>query len=161
MTIDHRPSEIRSLIQPEKGLVDRRLFGDQEIYQLELERIYARAWNFMCHDSQIPNPGDFFMTFIGEDRVIDTVTALLELGADVNATRKGGETALHVATVRGYNQAIKLLTGKGASVNARNANGQTALGLIAGREKPTENRRGLSEDRKTTAELLRSLGATE
>ena len=97
----------------------------------------------------------------GEDRVIDTVTALLELGADVNATRKGGETALHVATVRGYNQAIKLLTGKGASVNARNANGQTALGLIASREKPTENRRGQSEDRKTTAELLRSLGATE
>src|SRR5690606_3608563 len=49
-----------------------------------------------------------------ESRVLDTVTALLELGADVNATRKGGETALHIATVRGYNETIKLLVSKGA-----------------------------------------------
>ncbi len=97
----------------------------------------------------------------GEDRVVEAATALLELGADVNATRKGGETALHVATQRGYNQAISLLASKGASLNARNANGQTALGQLAGLKAPGENRRGQSEDRKTTAELLRSLGATE
>jgi ankyrin repeat protein len=97
----------------------------------------------------------------GEDRVIQTVTALLELGADVNATRKGGETALHIATVRGYNQAIKLLVAKGASVNAKNANGQTALGLLSGRTGRTENRRGQAEERESTADVLRSLGATE
>jgi phenylpropionate dioxygenase-like ring-hydroxylating dioxygenase large terminal subunit len=65
-----QPRDMLSMIDLEKGLVNRRIFYDQEIYQLELERIFARAWNFMCHDSQIPNPGDFFMTFIGEDRVI-------------------------------------------------------------------------------------------
>src|SRR3990170_7971351 len=71
MTIDYQTaSRMREMVEPGKGLVDRRIFSDQDIYQLELEQIFARAWNFVAHDSQIPNPGDFFMTFIGEDRVI-------------------------------------------------------------------------------------------
>ena len=36
------------MVDAEKGLVDRRIFSDQDIYQLELEQIFARAWNFMC-----------------------------------------------------------------------------------------------------------------
>ena len=63
-------SEILALVDYEKGKVSRRVFGDQDIYELELERIFARAWNFMCHETQIPDPGDFFMNYIGEDRVI-------------------------------------------------------------------------------------------
>src|SRR6188768_1455110 len=70
MTLAYRSDELLRLVDAEHGLVDRRIFRDQDLYELELERIFARAWNFMAHDSQIPNPGDFFMTFIGEDRVI-------------------------------------------------------------------------------------------
>ena len=70
MTLSYRNDELLRMVDPEKGLVDRRIYSDTDIYQLEMERIFARAWNFMCHDSQIPNPGDFFMSFIGEDRVI-------------------------------------------------------------------------------------------
>ena len=62
--------EIEQLVNAEKGLVDRRIYSDPDIYQLELEHIFARAWNFMCHESQIAKPGDFFTNFIGEDRVI-------------------------------------------------------------------------------------------
>src|SRR5713101_5038272 len=62
--------DILGLVNAEKGLVDRRIYGDVEIYKAELEHIFARAWNFMAHDSQVPHPGDFFQTYIGEDRVI-------------------------------------------------------------------------------------------
>ncbi len=71
MTLNlHNPNEFLRVVDAEKGTVDRRIFSDEGIYQLELERIFARAWNFMCHESQIPNPGDFFLNYIGDDRVI-------------------------------------------------------------------------------------------
>ncbi|MBV1876984.1 MAG: Rieske 2Fe-2S domain-containing protein [Pseudomonadales bacterium] len=59
-----------SWVDHEKGVVDRRIFSDPGIYAAELENIFARAWNFMCHESQIPETGDFFMNYIGENQVI-------------------------------------------------------------------------------------------
>ena len=72
------------------GTVDRVIFSDQAIYELELERIFARAWNFMCHESQIPNKGDYFLSFIGEESVICTRDKTDTLQVFINSCRHRG-----------------------------------------------------------------------
>ena len=59
--------KIRGLFDAKTGWLDRRVHSDEALYQLELERIFARGWNFMCHESQLPNVGDYFINYIGED----------------------------------------------------------------------------------------------
>ncbi len=59
-----------SWFDADRGILDRRIFSDPDIYAQELERVFARAWNFVCHESQVAEPGEFFMSWIGEDEVI-------------------------------------------------------------------------------------------
>lgn len=89
-----------------------------------------------------------------ETQVLETVSTALSLGSDINGTNPAGETALHVASTQGYDSVVKLLVERGADLNARNAKGLTPLGAL-------EARAGARTSRKSTIELLRSLGASE
>ena len=54
--------DMHELVDADRGLVSRRIFIEPEIYEQELRQIFARCWLYLCHDSQIPHPGDFFTT---------------------------------------------------------------------------------------------------
>lgn len=60
------------LVDVKRGTVSREIFVNDELYQLEQEQVFARAWLLVGHESQVPNPGDFFTSCMGEESVILT-----------------------------------------------------------------------------------------
>jgi phenylpropionate dioxygenase-like ring-hydroxylating dioxygenase large terminal subunit len=83
-------ADVNSLVDADKGLVSRRIFIEPEIYEQELERIFARCWLFLCHDSQIPRAGDFFSTYMGEDPVLVVRDSAGTVHAFLNTCRHRG-----------------------------------------------------------------------
>ena len=79
-----------SVIDPQTGQLDRRIFVDQAIYDEEMHKIFGRAWQMIGHVSLVPHPGDFFHTYMGEDPVILTRDAQGQLHALLNMCRHRG-----------------------------------------------------------------------
>jgi phenylpropionate dioxygenase-like ring-hydroxylating dioxygenase large terminal subunit len=61
-----------TLVDIERGIISREIFVDATIFRDELERVFGRAWLFVGHESQVPNPGDFFVSRMGTESVILT-----------------------------------------------------------------------------------------
>jgi phenylpropionate dioxygenase-like ring-hydroxylating dioxygenase large terminal subunit len=72
------------------GLIPARIFNDEEIYHLELSRLFARAWMFLAHESEIPHPGDYVSRFIGDSNIIVARTETGEIKAHLNMCRHRG-----------------------------------------------------------------------
>ena len=59
-----------ALVDRSKGLVSRDIFVDQELYEIEKERVFARSWLFVGFEDQVKKPGDYFVSRMGEGSVI-------------------------------------------------------------------------------------------
>ena len=65
--------------------VPYRLYHDAEIYEREQERIFrGKVWSFLALEAEIPNPGDFRATWVGDTPVIVNRDAEGVLKAFVN-----------------------------------------------------------------------------
>jgi ankyrin repeat protein len=99
------------------------------------------------------------------EATVKAVASAIGLGADLNATTRAGDTALHLAAVRGLNPVIRLLAGAGAALDLKNKRGQTPLAAAAGRRGPGDfdgdTAAAALKQKNETVELLRALGATE
>jgi phenylpropionate dioxygenase-like ring-hydroxylating dioxygenase large terminal subunit len=126
------PRALAALVEPDR--VHRDVYCDQEVFQLEMERLWARAWIYVGHASQVPNPGDYFTCDIGAQPVImvrhtdDSVRVLMNRcahkGTKVVSALSGNAgktfrcpyhawtyrtdgTLLHVPLQEGYAPAVK------------------------------------------------------
>jgi phenylpropionate dioxygenase-like ring-hydroxylating dioxygenase large terminal subunit len=62
------PSELRQLVRPDR--VHRSIYADPAVFEIEMERLFGRAWLFVGHESQVAQPGDFHCTRLGRQPVI-------------------------------------------------------------------------------------------
>jgi len=79
------------------------------------------------------------------DHALNAATLALDLGADANAANDAGDTAVHGAAAKGYDAIVQLLADKGARLDQKNKRGRTPL----------------AGAKKSSADLLRKLGAKE
>ena len=50
--------------------VHSRVYCDQQIFEDEMERIFHRGWVFVGHSSEIPEPGDYRLAWVGRYPII-------------------------------------------------------------------------------------------
>lgn len=70
MPLDNLTLDLDSLVQTDR--VHRRVYTDPEVFDVEMDRLFGRAWIYVGHESQVRSPGDFFCSRIGRQPVVMT-----------------------------------------------------------------------------------------
>ncbi|TEA76946.1 aromatic ring-hydroxylating dioxygenase subunit alpha [Allopusillimonas ginsengisoli] len=68
MNYRNNPVAVANLVRPTE--VHRDLFIDDELFELEMEHLFANTWVYVGHESQVPNVGDYFTTTVGDQPVV-------------------------------------------------------------------------------------------
>lgn len=53
-----------------RGMIPAHIYNDKELFALEKERLFSRAWIFVAHESEIPQDGDYVVRRVLDDSFI-------------------------------------------------------------------------------------------
>ncbi|MFD1238065.1 Rieske 2Fe-2S domain-containing protein [Pseudonocardia benzenivorans] len=74
----------------EDGHVPNFIYNDADVFELEQRKLFGRAWVFLAHHSELPEPGDFVVRYIANDSVIVARGNDGEIRAFLNSCRHRG-----------------------------------------------------------------------
>lgn len=83
-------TRISDLVDPVEGRVSARIYADEQIYDVEMERVFGRSWLFLAHESMLPKRGDYITTSMGDDPVVVVNRGDGEVAAFMNQCRHRG-----------------------------------------------------------------------
>ncbi|MBM3486834.1 MAG: Rieske 2Fe-2S domain-containing protein [Alphaproteobacteria bacterium] len=70
--------------------VDRAIYLDDAVFAAEIANIFEATWQFVCHESQIPNHGDYFANHLGRQPIFVMRQQDGGIGGFVNACAHRG-----------------------------------------------------------------------
>lgn len=81
-------------VRPQDGVyqIDRSVFTEPELFDVEMEFIFEKVWIYACHESELPGPNHYVTVQIGRQPIIVTRDAQGALHAMVNACAHRGAT---------------------------------------------------------------------
>jgi ankyrin repeat protein len=92
-----------------------------------------------------------------EAEAIEAIDLCLKAGVDANAADQRGQTALHGAALKGYDQVVQFLADHGAKLDVRDKRGFTPLDVAMGKAGGLGFDGAAAEPHESTAALLRKL----
>mgnify|MGYP000686880708 FL=1 len=60
--------DLGHLVQPDR--VHKSVYTDQQLFDLEMEHIFEKAWVYCGHESQVKEVGDYFTMQIGRQPMV-------------------------------------------------------------------------------------------
>jgi len=60
----------RVVSEVRRGWIPAGVYSDPEVFAAEVERVFGRAWVFLAHESEIPDPGDYVVRRVVHDSFI-------------------------------------------------------------------------------------------